>query len=218
MLDQLPPGIGLLSTILLGVLAGVIALLVWRQVRDRRQIAALLERLERLEVDRPPAVEPGSGAGSEPPEPAGAAPAVPPPIVDAGAFNPSGDVLHGRTTHVQRLLDGSGGAASSLADQAIYRIHAHIEENLTPHQLAWELCVSLRTLERGLGMTLTCTPRQLILAMKMREARRMLTAGRRVNEVASRLGFSNPFHFSRRFKEFYHVAPSEMRPGPPAGR
>jgi AraC-like DNA-binding protein len=45
----------------------------------------------------------------------------------------------------------------------------------------------------------------------MREARRLLGEGRRVSEVADRLGFANPFHFSRRYKRFYGVAPSEAR-------
>ena len=99
----------------------------------------------------------------------------------------------------------------ALADQTIVCIHRSIEKRLAPGQLADALCVSLRTLERGLGETLGCTPRQLILAMKMREARRLLLRGARVGEVADRLGFANVFHFSRRFKAFYHVAPSEVR-------
>ncbi|MBI4915547.1 MAG: helix-turn-helix domain-containing protein [Acidobacteria bacterium] len=202
--------VGLLAVVLVLVLAGVIALLLWLQARDRREIASLLERLERLESTRAArsaettVVAPEADAQAD-------LPAPPAPREDE-ARNPSGDVLHGRTTHVQRLIGSAGGEAQSLADQAIVRIHKRIEENVTPHQLAWELCVSLRTLERGLGLALACTPRQLILAMKMREARAMLMQGRKVGDVAGRLGFTNPFHFSRRFKDFYHVSPSEMRP------
>ena len=87
-----------------------------------------------------------------------------------------------------------------------------ITVNLAPADLAAALCVSLRTLERGLASALDCTPSQLILAMKMREARRMLRSGRyRVGEVADRLGFPSQFHFSRRFKAYYRVPPSELR-------
>jgi len=202
--------VGLLVGVLVLLLAGVIALLLWLQARDRREIASLLERLERLEATRKAASGDAAAVvtetGGEPDLPA------PPPEPRDEVRNPSGDVLHGRTTHVQRLIESAGGEAQSLADQAIVRIHKRIEENVTPHQLAWELCVSLRTLERGLGLALACTPRQLILAMKMREARAMLLQGRKVGDVAGRLGFTNPFHFSRRFKDFYHVSPSEMRP------
>jgi AraC-like DNA-binding protein len=202
--------VGLLAGVLVLMLAGVIGLLLWLQARDRRQIATLLERLERLESTRE--AVPEEAAPAEPEADAEPDISAPPPEPRDEATNPSGDVLHGRTTHVQRLIESAGGEAQTLADQAIVRIHKRIEENVTPHQLAWELCVSLRTLERGLGLALACTPRQLILAMKMREARAMLRAGRKVGDVASRLGFSNPFHFSRRFKDFYHVSPSEMRP------
>ncbi len=45
----------------------------------------------------------------------------------------------------------------------------------------------------------------------MREAKRLLASGRRVGEVAEHLAFANAFHFSRRFKSFYRVAPSELR-------
>jgi AraC-like DNA-binding protein len=208
--DAAPSSLAVLLVALAALLAGVIALLLWLQARDRRQIASLLERLERLESTRK-AVS-AEAVSAVPPASAGPDPSEPAPAHQDEVGNPSGDVLHGRTTHVQRLIESAGGEAESLADQAIVRIHKHIEENVTPHQLAWELCVSLRTLERGLGLALACTPRQLILAMKMREARTMLWQGRKVGDVASRLGFSNPFHFSRRFKDFYHVAPSEMRP------
>jgi AraC-like DNA-binding protein len=45
----------------------------------------------------------------------------------------------------------------------------------------------------------------------MREARRMLVQGSRVVDVAQQLGFVNVFHFSRRFKSLYRVAPSQVR-------
>lgn len=206
--------VAVVSAVAIAALAGVIVSLLYLQARDRRQIAALLERLEGLETDRADRTAVLGGVDAQAGSPPVATPADPDPTQGC----PTGDVLHGRTTHVQRIIDGPPGTAMGLADQAIFRVHKHIEENLTPHQLAWELCVSLRTLERGLGLALACTPRQLILAMKMREARVLLAAGKRVGEVAQRLGFSNPFHFSRRFKDFYHVAPSEMRPGNPADR
>jgi AraC-like DNA-binding protein len=203
--------VGLLLPLLAFALAAAVALLLWLKARDRRQIAALLERLDRLEGDRPPDLP----AGELPPEES-TEPRPGDVVHGATVENPSGDVLHGRTTYVQRLVDGSARGHLGLADQAIVRIHRHIEENLTPQQLAHELFVSLRTLQRGLAVVLSCTPRQLILAMKMREARRLLADGQLVSQVAERLGFTNPFHFSRRFKDFYHVAPSAMKPG--AGR
>ncbi|MGE5234727.1 MAG: helix-turn-helix transcriptional regulator [Acidobacteriota bacterium] len=211
MVEQAVSGVVRLVPVLLATaVVGVIAVLLWLQARDRRQIASLLKRLERLESD-PPSDNPAGGVRADGPK-------TPPPEValarrESETGDVSGDVLRGRTTHIKRLVEGPGGERLGLADQAIVKIHQHLEENVTPHQLASELFVSLRTLQRGLAVVLDCTPRQLILTVKMREARRLLADGQTVGNVAERLGFSNPFHFSRRFKEFYHVAPSAMKPG-----
>jgi AraC-like DNA-binding protein len=192
--------------VLIVAVAGVLALRAQR--RARRQIAELLKRLERLEQRWAP--EGGDREIAQAIE-VGEPPAAP-PTGENETTPPSGDVLAGLTSHVRRLVQTAGGEVETLADQAIVCIHRHLEENVAPAQIAEELFVSLRTLERGLVVTLDCTPRQLIIAMKMREARRLLLSGRhRVSEVAYRLGFSDPFHFSRRFKAFYGVAPSEVR-------
>jgi AraC-like DNA-binding protein len=192
--------------LVLGLAAALAAALaLWRQGRDRRRMAELLGRLERLEATLQARVAPPAAAAGRnlPPD----------PISDASHL--SADVLHGRTTWVRQLVERPPEPFQSLADQAVLRVHEGLAANLTPAELADTLCVSLRTLERGLAQTLACSPRQLILAVKMREARRLLRQGARVGEVAERLGFVSAFHFSRRFKEFYHVPPSEMRP--PAG-
>jgi AraC-like DNA-binding protein len=178
--------------------------------RYRQQIATLFERLAELE-QRLPETRMGDGLDEDRPLSGPVAlEIVSPPPAEAASV-PSADVLAGRTSYVRRVVEGSGGEAETLAGQTIACVHRHLGETLTPADLAEELHISLRTLERGLATTLACTPSQLIVAMKMREARRLLLSGRfRVNEVASRLGFSSPYHFSRRFKEFYGVAPSEL--------
>jgi AraC-like DNA-binding protein len=185
------------------------AVLVRTQRRARRQIGDLLARLERLEQRHgAPAAADGEHGAPQ------AQNAVVPAVADTVGQEtpPSGDVLAGLTSHVRRLVHAPGQVVS-LADQAIVCIHRRLEENVQPAQIAEELLVSLRTLERGLAMALDCTPRQLIVAMKMREARRLLLDGtHRVADVAERLGFADPFHFSRRFKSFYGVSPSEVRP------
>ncbi len=175
-----------------------------RSVRERRRNRELILRLDevetRLRTAQPPVA---AGTAGEPPRPADA---------DLVA-TPSGDVLAGRTSEIERILGGTAPARRSLAEQAILAVHGRLDGGLTPNDLAAALHVSLRTLERGLALYLGCTPRRLILAMRMREARRILAAGDcMVKEVAYRLGFADPYHFSRCFKSFYHVAPSAARP------
>ncbi len=198
-----------LAAALVSVVAVAVAIvvLVRSQQRHRRQMQALLERLAALDdargVDVSQVTLPGDRAG-----PGGHEQAA-----GASESSPSGDVLAGRTSHVRRMVEGSGVEAASLADQAIVWVHRHLEENVAPAQIAAELFVSLRTLERGLATGLDCTPTELIVAVKMREARKLLRSGRfRVSEVAYRLAFSSPSHFSRRYKSFYGAAPSEHIP------
>jgi AraC-like DNA-binding protein len=189
--------------------------LVLAQRRARRQIRELLGRLETLEARW----RDEAGVASAPCDPFAPASTPAGTAGTDGDTPPTGDVLAGLTSHVKRLVQSPGSEAESLADQTIVCIHRHLKENVTPAQIADELIVSLRTLERGLAAVLDCSPRQLITAMKMREARRLLVAERRrVSEVAYALGFTDPFHFSKRFKAFYGVAPSEVRPAPTPAR
>jgi AraC-like DNA-binding protein len=91
-------------------------------------------------------------------------------------------------------------------------VYERIDRPTTPAELADELNLSLRSVQRGLSGSLGCTPRELILAVKMREAKRLLIEDdARVQEAARAVGFDDPFHFSRRFKAYYGLSPSEMQ-------
>jgi len=90
--------------------------------------------------------------------------------------------------------------------------YERLDQPITPADLSDDLNLSLRSLQRGLSSSLGCTPRELILAVKMREAKRMLLDNDcRVQEAARAVGFDDPFHFSRRFKTYYRMSPSEMQ-------
>lgn len=205
--------VALLAGLALGALA--VVLLLRRERSQRAALAALAARLEELEARwleslRPPApavAESIAEVAPEAGEEAGAAP-------DPGTVPPTSDVLAGLTSHVQELLQAGGSGVELLADRAILEIYRRLAGPLTPSGLAEALYVSLRTLERGLVVALDCTPGQLIATVRMREARRLLAEGRRVSEVADELGFADPFHFSRRYKRFYGMAPSEARRSP----
>jgi len=198
------PALIFFAAALAGACLASVALMV-TQRRTRHQLAELMGRLDELErvaSGRESAVPAAPEAGQSE---AG--------LDSADRVEPdlSRDVLAGRTSFVRRAIEGELRRPASLAGQVIAVVDSNIEDSLSPGELASELSVSLRTLERGIGAELGCTPRQLILAMKMREARRLLESGRfRVNEVASRLGFTTPSHFSRSFRIFYRVPPSNF--------
>jgi AraC-like DNA-binding protein len=196
------PSIVVAAAVLLAVLVGAaVSLLLQR--RTRRQLMTLMERIDQLERC---ASEPDAGASPRTIDPAsGRDPS------DGSTNDLSRDVLAGRTSFVRRAVEGELSRPASLAGQVIALVHSRIQDSLSPAELAVELSISLRTLERGLATELGCTPRQLILAMKMREARSLLMSGRfRVNEVATQLGFSTASHFSRCFRSFYRAPPSDL--------
>jgi AraC-like DNA-binding protein len=205
-------GLVSVATAAVAIAAAALALavvLALARRRERRAISALLERLERLEARQ---ADHGAEAVAHLAAVGGSAGTAGTAEEGESSDALTADVLAGMTSRVRRIVASDGAAAETLADQAIFKVQRALNTTITPSQLAGELFVSLRTLERGLAEALGCTPGQLIMAMKMREARRLLESGRhRVAEVADRLGFASPFHFSRRFKAFYRVAPSAVR-------
>lgn len=200
-----------------GLALGALAASVYFERRERQHLALLTARLDRMEArwlekGRPAAEEDELSVDAAEPESAeGSGAEGGRGETDPGTLAPTSDVLAGLTSHVQQLLDAGSGGVEVLGDRAILAIYRRLDTPLSPSGLAAALYVSLRTLERGLVVALDCTPGQLIATVRMREARRLLGEGRRVSEVADRLGFANPFHFSRRYKRFYGVAPSEAR-------
>jgi len=193
------------TLILLCILAGVLGGMTAAAMYHSRQVAAMRALFARLEEVAKTAERTSSSAE----EPGDAFPGTA-PAGESSLSAATADVLAGQTTHIRELLENGAARGLPLADQAIVRILAHLEDPLSPSDVAQSLNVSLRSLERGLSLALDCTPRELILAVKMREARRLLDSGElNVTGVAYHLGFSSPSHFSRRFREFFRRSPSE---------
>ena len=189
-----------ISLSLIVVAIGLVATLLWLAVRsrERRQLVALIARVEELERT----LAPGAIAGQVP-----TAPETEQPAVESELF--SSDALAGWTSHVGRML-AEESDPTGLAEQAVVAVYRRIEDPVRPSDIADELSVSLRTLERGLERSLDCSPSDLILTVKMREARRMLATGRfRVGEIAHHLAFADAAHFSRRYRKFYSCPPSQ---------
>lgn len=108
-------------------------------------------------------------------------------------------------------------AADAPPPDAVGRLLAHVRDHvaepLPVGDVAAAIGVSPRTLQRACQDELGASPRDVILAVKMQRARDLLAGGGwRVSEVAERIGFDSPYHFSRRFKDLFGQPPSAVIP------
>lgn len=92
-------------------------------------------------------------------------------------------------------------------------IYGHLgDNNLSVQQLAQHVNISRTQLYLNIKRLTDHTPSSFVLSIKMKEAKKlMLTTGMTSSEISYKLGYCNPNHFSRQFKEYYNVSPSEFR-------
>ena len=108
----------------------------------------------------------------------------------------------------KKAADENDIATLSLAALAVIYVRSHIKEMIRVEEMAQELRVSRVRLNSFLNQTLGCSAQVLIKVIKMQEAKKLLKQGElRVKDVAFRVGYPNPYHFSVRFKLFFGVAP-----------
>lgn len=87
----------------------------------------------------------------------------------------------------------------------------NLDQNTTPAELADELSVSLRQLQRIFKDKLDTTPTNFITSIKMEEAAVLLRqTDKTISEVAYSVGFSDPAYFTRTFKKYFAKSPSEF--------
>lgn len=86
----------------------------------------------------------------------------------------------------------------------------HLDNDITPADLANELGVSLRQLQRIFKEELDITPNTFVTTLKMEEASILLkTSDKNVSEVAYAIGFSDPAYFTKVFKKYFGKSPKE---------
>ncbi len=99
-----------------------------------------------------------------------------------------------------------------LVRQAMALIEQNIEEPLTVPEIAAELHVSLRQLERKFKQHVGCTVVQFGLLRRLQNARVLLNSTElSVREIATASGFNTLSHFAYSFGKFFGRRPSEYR-------
>lgn len=109
----------------------------------------------------------------------------------------------------------SGGGPTSFMD----RVRAEVEENLSDPEfsvadLAEAIGLTRRTVTRKVKKQHGQPPSALIRTMRLERGADLLDeGGGTISEVAYAVGFNSLSYFSRRFKEYFGVSPSEYRKG-----
>ena len=125
------------------------------------------------------------------------------------------DCLCGQLTNEVVLADKISASPADSQPSAVYDIASYIEihymDNINWKALIRKHGFSRRTFLRQWRKRFGMPPSQYVIGLKIEGAKRLLSSGARVNEVAEKMGFADQFYFSRLFKKHTGTSPSEHR-------
>ena len=94
---------------------------------------------------------------------------------------------------------------------ALKWIREHLSEPLDIEKLCRESFMSRSRLYAEFKLRLDCSPAELQQQIRLKEAGTRLKRGEVITNICYDLGFSNPSHFCRRFKNMYGCTPTEYK-------
>lgn len=99
-------------------------------------------------------------------------------------------------------------ASASRVRELLTKIHHDLERNWTVAEMA-EFCnYSVNQFRRLFHKEIGLNPKEYVDSLKIKKAAEILTRENvLLSEVAERFGYSDPYHFSRRFKEIIGLSP-----------
>ena len=116
-------------------------------------------------------------------------------------------------TAAQRVsLQSRNGMRNEHLAKAIEIMRNRIDRPISPSEIAHELGITVRQIQRLFGRYLNTTPKKYFMDMRLERARHLLlqTEGA-ITEVALACGFENLGHFSRIYRAAYGVSPTMQR-------
>jgi AraC-like DNA-binding protein len=123
--------------------------------------------------------------------------------------------LHGQDQYTGAFRIGNGTMTTSGSLEILYPvvdyINHHIHQTIRMSELAALVGISEKYFITCFKKTLGITPGQYIYQIRMNRARDYLNENKyTVQQIASLLGYPDPFTFSKAFKKYYQVAPSRF--------
>lgn len=108
-------------------------------------------------------------------------------------------------------LQSRKGMRNAHLSKAIERMQGALEEPVSPSVIAREIGISTRQLERLFGKFLNTSPKKYYMELRLERARNLLIQTEAsVMDVALACGFESSGHFSRVYRGFFGVSPSQQ--------
>lgn len=104
------------------------------------------------------------------------------------------------------------GTRSPRLTHAIQIMQDNIENPLAPCEVAQQLGISTRQLERLFGKYLNTSPKRYCIEMRLHRARHLIVQSEQsMAEVAMACGFNSTSHFSKTFRSRFGISPFRQR-------
>ncbi|WP_343080908.1 GlxA family transcriptional regulator [Ostreiculturibacter nitratireducens] len=116
-------------------------------------------------------------------------------------------------TAAQRVsLQSRLGARNEHLVRAIAIMEENIETPLAPCEIARELGISTRQLERLFGKYLNTSPKRYVVEMRLHRARNLIVQTEQsIAQIAMACGFNSTSHFSKVFRSHFGISPLSHR-------
>lgn len=109
-------------------------------------------------------------------------------------------------------LQSRSGMRNPHLAAAIARMKEQLEDPISPSEIARELGISTRQLERLFGKYLNASPKKYYMEMRLERARHLLVQTEMsIMDVAVACGFESPGHFSRVYRTAFGCTPMMQR-------
>ncbi|QEM81221.1 AraC family transcriptional regulator [Halomonas binhaiensis] len=99
----------------------------------------------------------------------------------------------------------------NVAMRARDYLHAHIEQDISLHDLASACDVDRFRLTRAFKAEYGMAPHAYLVQLRLNQARRKLAAGQLPIDIAHQLGFADQSHLGRWFRRAYGITPAQYR-------
>lgn len=108
-------------------------------------------------------------------------------------------------------LQSRHGIRNTHLAKAVEIMQDNLETPLQTSEIAQNLGISTRQLERLFGQFLNCSPKKYFLDLRLKRAQNLLIqTDKSVTQVAIACGFENTGHFSRVYRTHFGVRPSKQ--------